>query len=332
MERTQWLRYSLGRAGQYVLVLAMAVSLNFFVPRLAPGDPLRALVGADAALLPPAEKRAVIARAGLDRPLPVQFADYARDLFGGDFGYSYRAGRPVGEAIAERLPLTLLLVGPAALASALAGVLVGAWAAWRRGNRNEAGVLAVAVGLDAIPAFLLGTLLLLALAVKVPLFPVSSALPVGPEDVGGLAQVWNSLRHLALPFLTLTLSGLGSYALLARSSMLRSLNEDYILMARAKGCTLRSVVYRHALRNSLLPIFTLFSLNLGFLLGGSVVVETVFTYPGLGRLSYDAVVSRDLPMLQGTFLVFTVSVVVVNLLTDLTYPLLDPRIRRDRGW
>ncbi len=321
------LRYALVRVAQYALVLFVALVLNFAIPRMAPGDPLYGLVGENAALLPVETQRAIIQRAGLDQPLHAQFARYLDRLAHGDLGFSYNKGRPVAAAIKERLPLTLLLLTPAALVSAVVGVLLGVRAAWRRGSRTDVGFLALVLGLDAMPVFFLGTLLLLALAVELPFFPVSSALPIGFEELGPGAQAGELARRLTLPFVALTLSGLGPYFLVTRSSMLGTLGEDYVLMARAKGCPIRRVVQFHALRNALLPVFTLFSLNLGVLLGGAVLVETVFSYPGLGRLAYDAVVARDFPMLQGTFLVATVGVVGANLIADLGYPLLDPRVR-----
>jgi peptide/nickel transport system permease protein len=322
-------RYVLGRLGQYGLVLALALTVNFAIPRLAPGDPLEGIVGESGALLPAAEQRAIVARAGLDQPLIVQFGRYLANLSRGDLGYSYNKGRPVAEAILERLPFTLLLLGPAALVSALLGVLLGVRAAWRRGSRTDVALLATVLGLEALPPFFLGTMLLVLLAVNIDLFPVSSGIPPG-VDLLTLDAAGEIARRLALPFATLTLSGIGPYFLLTRSSMLGTLGEDYTLMARAKGCPVTRVVYRHALRPALLPLVTLFGVSLGFILGGSVVIETVFSYPGLGRLTYDAVLARDFPMLQGSFLVFTVAVVGANLLADLTYPFLDPRLRNRR--
>lgn len=322
-------RYLTGRLAQYALVLALALVLNFTIPRLSPGDPLEGIVGESGALLPVEEQRAIIARVGLDQPLTVQFGRYVGGLARGDLGYSYNKGQPVREVIADRLPFTLLLLVPAALLSAVLGVALGMRAAWRRGSKTDIGLLAVVLGLDALPPFFLGTMLLVLFAVRVDLFPVVSSIPVGIGllSVEGLGEL---VRRLALPFATLTLSGLGPYFLLTRSSMLGTLGDDHVLMARAKGCLTKQVVRRHALRPALLPIATLFGLSMGFILGGAVVVETVFSYPGLGRLTYDAVLARDFPMLQGVFLVFTVAVIGANLLADLTHPLLDPRVRSRR--
>lgn len=319
-------RYLLGRLGQYALVLALALTVNFAIPRLAPGDPLEGIVGESGSLLPPETQREIVERVGLDKPILVQFGRYLGDLAQGDLGYSYNKGRSVSDAIGERIPYTLLLLAPAALASAAIGMMLGVRAAWRRGTRTDVGLVATALGLEALPGFFLGTLLLVVFAVRIELFPVLSTFPpdLSLLTVDGLrGAAW----RLALPFATLTLTGLGPYFLLTRSSMLGTLGEDYVLMARAKGCPVKRVVYRHALRPALLPLVTLFGVSLGFILGGSVVIETVFTYPGLGRLTYDAVLARDFPMLQGAFLVFTVAVIGANFLADLTYPFLDPRLR-----
>ena len=322
-------RYIAGRVAQYALVLVLALILNFIIPRVAPGDPLEGIVGESGALLPVEEQRAIIARVGLDQPLSVQFGRYVRGLAQGDLGYSYNKGQPVREVIGDRLPFTLLLLGPAAVLSAVLGVMLGMRAAWRRGSATDIGLLGLVLGLDALPPFFLGTMLLVGFAVRLDLFPVVSSIPVGLGllSLEGLREL---AHRLALPFATLTLSGLGPYFLLTRSSMLGTLGEDHVLMARAKGCPAKQVVYRHGLRPALLPVATLFGLSMGFILGGSVVVETVFSYPGLGRLTYDAVLARDFPMLQGVFLVFTIAVIGANLLADLTHPLLDPRVRSAR--
>lgn len=319
-------RSAAGRIGQYLLVLALALLVNFAIPRLAPGDPLRGIVGEAGAQLPVEEQRAIISRVGLDQPMPVQFGRYLDQLAHGDLGFSYNKGRPVAELVSDRLPFTLLLLGPAALAAAALGTLLGVRAAWKRGSGSDLGVLVTVLALDALPAFFLGTILLVVFAVQLAWFPVSSGIPpdLALISVDGAIEM---VQRLALPFATLTLTGLAPYFLLARSSLLTTLCEDYVLMARAKGCPVNKVVYRHALRPALLPVVTLFGLSMGFVLGGAVVVETVFSYPGLGRLTYDAVLAQDFPMLQGVFLVFTVGVVAANLLADLAYPLLDPRVR-----
>lgn len=323
-------RYLAGRCLQYVLVLLVAVALGFAIPRLAPGDPIIGLVGESGPLLPVEEQRAIIDRAGLDDPIVVQFLTYLSNLARGDLGYSYSKGRPVGEAIGERVPLTLMLVVPAALLSLLVGTALGIRAAWRRGTRTDVGLIAAVLTVEAMPVFFLATLLLLAFAVHLPVLPVSSAFPFDIGRAGIGAHIGEVVRRLCLPCLTLTLAGLGPYFLLTRSSMISTLGEDFILMARAKGCPTRRVVHGHALRNAILPVATIFSLNLGFLLSGAVLVETVFSFPGLGRLAYDAVLARDFPMLQGTFLIATAGIVAANFLSDLAYPFLDPRVRLER--
>ena len=301
------------RVGQYALVLWIALTLNFALPRLAPGDPLRYVVGDEANVLSSAQRSRLLAEFGLDRPVLEQYGSYVADLFRGDLGVSVRFGRPVGEVLADRLPWTVLLVLPAVVLSSLAGTALGALAAWRRGHAPDVGLLVGMLVLDSLPGFWVGMLLIAVFAVQLGWLPAFGA------EVG---------RRLVLPVATITLATLGGTCLLARAAMLTTLGEDYVRMAEAKGLREREVLLRHALRNALLPVYTNVALRLGALASGAVVVETVFSYPGLGRLIYESVLARDYPLLQGAFLLISVGVIAANLAADLTYPLLDPRARR----
>jgi peptide/nickel transport system permease protein len=219
-------------------------------------------------------------------------------------------------------------VGGSVVLSTIIGTLLGFRSAWRRGTAGDAGVLAGVMLLDSMPAFFLGLLLILVFSVQLDLLPIFGALPT--VDTTGLALVGEVLRRLALPLTTLTLVSLGPVYLVARSALVSELQEDYVFMAEAKGLTDRDV-RRHAQRNALLPVSTVTLVSLGALVGGAAVVETVFSYPGLGRLIYEAVLARDYPVLQGAFLLLAVGVIVANLVNDLLYPLLDPRVRRVRA-
>jgi peptide/nickel transport system permease protein len=321
----------LGRPGlrhaQYALVLWVALTLNFTLPRLAPGDPLRYLLGDEANALSPAQRSRVLTELGLDRPLPEQYAYYIADLFRGDLGTSVRFGRPVGEVLADRLPWTVLLVLPALILSTVVGTALGALAAWKRGQTPDVGLLVGMLVLDSLPGFWIGMLLIAVFAVQLGWLPAFGAVPLTGAD-GPLAFGAEVARRLVLPVATITLATVGGVFLLARAAMLTTLGEDYVLMAEAKGLHERKVVLRHALRNALQPVYTNVALRLGALASGAVVVETVFSYPGLGRLIYESVLARDYPLLQGAFLLVSVGVIAANLLADLTYPLLDPRVRR----
>lgn len=320
----------LERIAQYLLVLVAAVSLNFFLPRAMPGSPLQFLAGEDVAMLPAAERQALLARTGLDQPLPHQYVKYVASLARGDLGYSYQANKPVLTMLVERLPWTILLTGTALLLSTLFGVIVGAMAGWRRNHFLDHAAVSVSIFLDSVPTFWLGMMLVALFAVQWPLFPVFGALTPW-SNLTGWAYVADVAKHLVLPTVTLTLASLSGTFLVMRYALLAELGEDYIRTARAKGVAERRVLYKHALRNASMPVFTVFMLNLGTLVGGAVVIETVFAYPGLGRMLFEAASNRDYPLLQGAFLLITLSILVSNVLADLVYPLLDPRVRVKHG-
>ena len=232
--------------------------------------------------------------------------------------------------LVERLPWTILLTGSALLLSTLFGVIVGALAGWRRNHFLDHAAVSVSIFLDSVPTFWLGMMLVALFAVQWPLFPVFGALTPW-SNLTGWAYVSDVAKHLVLPTVTLTLASLSGTFLVMRYSLLAELGEDYIRTARAKGVAERRVLYKHALRNASMPVFTVFMLNLGTLVGGAVVIETVFAYPGLGRMLFEAASNRDYPLLQGAFLLITLSILVSNVLADLVYPLLDPRVRVKHG-
>ncbi len=317
------------KLGQYALVLLIILAINFFLPRAMPGNPLRFLAGEDVGFLPPETIQEILAKNGLDKPLPQQFLLYLQNLLRGDLGYSYQMKRPVLEVLWERLPWTLLLTGTSLLLSTLIGVLFGTLAAWWRGRRFDALSLTAFILLDSTPSFWLGMILIAVFAVNLKLLPIFGA-QTPWVTLTGWAYVADVLKHLALPLATLTLTTISGTFMIMRYSMLQTLGADYITTARSKGLSERRVLYRHAMRNALLPVATVFMLNLGFVVSGATVVETVFSYPGLGRLLFEAVLNRDYPLLQGAFLLITVSVLAANVVADLLYPLLDPRVRSAR--
>lgn len=319
-------RHLLRTVAQYGSVLFAAIVLNFALPRLAPGDAIDYLLPPEqAGALTPVQRAQVLARFGLDEPVIVQFREYLAGIARGDLLVSVRFGRPVTSLLAERVGWTLLLVGGALVLSTLLGAALGFRSAWRRGTSADTGALAGVMFLDALPPFFVGTLLLLFFSVGLGWFPSYGAL--SGQNAEGLALVGEVVRRAILPIATLTIAGLGPMYLVSRSALVGELQEDYVLMAEAKGLTDREV-RRHAARNALLPVSTVALVGLGTLVGGAAVVETVFSYPGLGRLIYESVLARDYPVLQGAFLLLIVTVVVANLINDLIYPLLDPRVRR----
>ncbi|MGH9263774.1 MAG: ABC transporter permease [Acidimicrobiales bacterium] len=308
------------------LVLGVAIVLNFALPRLAPGDPIDFLIPAEQAHAITPEQRADLAATyGLDGSQWEQFRRYVANLVRGDLGISTRYGQPVTELLAERLPWTLLLVGSSVVLSTLIGAALGFRSAWRRGTRSDVRTLTGVMVADSFPPFFLALLLVLLFSVQLQLLPVFGALP--GSEAQGLGFLVEVARRAILPVAALTVSGLGSAYLVARSSAVSELGEDYVTMAAAKGLG-PAGVRRHARRNALVPLWTVAMLNVGALFGGAAPVETVFSYPGLGRLVYESVLSRDYPVLQGCFLLIAVGVIVANLVAELVYPFLDPRVRR----
>ena len=323
-------RFIIGKISQYALVLWIAVTLNFILPRAMPGNPLALLAGEEVNLLTAQQRAQLMASVGLDQPMPAQYLRYLQNLLRGDFGYSYQLNKPITAILADRLPWTLLLTGTSLAVSTLIGVTLGALAAWKRGQRGDVGLLGFFVFLESLPSFWVGMLLVALFAVQWPLFPTFGAITPW-VNYQGSEYLGDILRHLALPLTTLTVVSVSGTFIVARYSMLAVLGEEFITVARAKGLSERAVLFRHALRNALLPVATVFTLNLAFAFGGATVVETVFSYPGVGRLIYEAVLKRDYPVLQAAFLMITIMVVAANILADIVYPLLDPRIRSARS-
>lgn len=315
------------RLGPYVLTLWAALTISFALPRVAPGEPLDYLLGYDAGLLSPADRARVLAQYGLDRPVGAQYLGYIAGIATGDLGTSVRTGRPVREMVAPRLGWTLALAIPTIVLATLVGVPLGALAAWRRKRRTDVALTGSALLLTSIPAFWLGLVFVALLAAGLGWFPVIASLPL---EASGPAAAVELAHRLALPVLTLTLGVAGWMLLTSRAAVEGTLGEAYLRLAQANGIPDGAILRRHALRNALLPVVTNAGLTLGTLIGGVVVIETVFSVPGIGSLMYTSVLARDYPTLQGAFLITVAAVVGANLLADLAYPLLDPRVRRDR--
>jgi peptide/nickel transport system permease protein len=266
------------------------------------------------------------AQFGLDKPLSTQLAIYLNHVLHGDLGTSFRQGRPVAALILERLPATLLLTGCAFAFAITAGIALGAMAANRVGRITDSVITVLALGFYATPLFWVGLMLVLLLSVWLNWLP-----SFGMESVGagytGLAHLSDVAQHLILPALTLGLFYMAVYARLTRASMLEVSAQDFVRTARAKGVPEGRILRRHILRNALLPVITFAGIQAGQLIGGSILVETVFAWPGIGRLAFDALLARDYQVLLGVFLVTSILVVLFNLLTDLLYAVIDPRVQ-----
>jgi peptide/nickel transport system permease protein len=305
------------------VILAIAV-LNFLLVHLAPGDAATVLAG-EAGSATPEYMAQLRAKFGLDRPLPVQLLAYVRAVLTLDLGHSFRHDRPVAELIADRIGATLLLTMSALVGSVGLGIALGLLAASGLNTWRDNLISVFALVSYATPLFWLGLMLIVVFSVRLGWLPTS-----GMETIGAFHRGWaravDVARHLVLPATTLSLFFLALYARLMRASVLEQAGMDYVRTARAKGLGERRVTFRHVLKNALLPVVTMAGVQTGGLLGGSIIVETVFGWPGLGLLAFQSLFARDLNLLLGIFFVCACAVVAVNLVVDLVYTLLDPRI------
>jgi peptide/nickel transport system permease protein len=319
------LRYAGRRAATALGTVLFVVVFNFFLFRLLPGDPIALYTRGRNV---PTEQLTRL-REQLNRPILEQFLTYLSNPFSSTLS-SVKFNRPVWDVVGERVGPTLLLLGTSTLLSSVFGIWIGIRAGWRRGSRFDRWSTATTLVLYAMPEFWLGMILLIVFAVGIG--PIPGLLPTGAINSPGVdpwtpAGVLDVGKHLILPATTLTLIYLAEYSLVMRSSMIDELGQDYLVTARAKGLMDAMVRRRHAVPNALLPTTTLVFLNLGFVLFGAITVETVYSWPGLGLLSYDALNGPDISLLQALFLLFSLSVVAFNLIADVLYAVLDPRVR-----
>lgn len=316
------------RALEFALTFFLAISINFFLPRLVPGNPLQLIAGNAAAGLGKERVEALRAQYGLDKSLPEQYVLYLKQLARGDLGMSYRysGGRTVLQVLSENFRWTLLLVGVSLITALLIGSALGIWSATRRGDPFDLGLLSGIYILRSIPPFWLAMLLIPIFAIQLRYLPPGDSYSI--PRLEGWENVKDVARHALMPVTVLTLAYLPSSFVIMRAAMFGIMESDFIRTARAKGLPNSWVVMKHGVRNALLPVLTAFMVDLGQLLGGVTVIEAVFNYRGLGNMMFEAVKARDYPLLQGGFLLFTVTILVLNIITELMYPLLDPRLRR----
>jgi len=321
-------RYLVRRLLQTFIVIFGVTILSFFSLHLA-GDPTLLYVSERASEAEVAQTRA---RLGFDRPIHEQYITYLGNLARGDMGNSLRARTPAFGLVMERLPATLELTIMAMLFSITLSIPIGVLSAMKRGTPLDGGVMMFAMFGQSMPSFWLGIMLILFVGLQLRWLPISGHVPLlGPMLDGDFARAANNfpgaIRHLIMPAVTLGLFSLSRNARLIRSSMLEVLGQDYVRTARAKGLHAWDVVFRHAFRNALIPFITIIGLEFGFLLSGVVVIETVFSWPGVGRLVFNAITQRDIPVVQTAVVMFAMLFVLLNLMVDLVYTLLDPRIR-----
>ena len=311
----------LRRLGFAAVTVLVAVTFNFVLFRALPGDAVSNLSHVPRAS--PELREALRREFGLDRSLPDQYVIYLGRLVRGNLGVSYDNLRPVSENLREALTTTLPMVAAGLGIAVIAGVAMGTLSGWRRGGWFDRAGTNLTILFFSFPAHWIGLILLIVFAGTLPSGGARDQFLVDP---GTWAATWDRIRHMVLPSTTLALSLFGGYMLVARSAVSETLGEDYVLMARAKGLRPGFILRRYALRNAMLPMTTMIALSLGRVVTGYILIETVFSWPGVGRAVYQAVLERDYPMLQGAFLLLTLSVVVCNLVADLVSLCLDPRI------
>jgi ABC-type dipeptide/oligopeptide/nickel transport system permease component len=311
------------KRGFFALVTVfVAITINFFLFRVLPGSAVSDLSRVPKAT--PQLKHALTVEFGLDQPKWQQYLIYLRELFHGNMGISFANQQPVSQLLIADLKNTIPMVTVGTVAAIVVGVITGVLSAWRRSTVTDHVSTNAAIFFYAFPTQWLGLMLLIIFAGTLPAGGMENPFLFTAEPFW--QHLWDIAQHMILPAATLLLTAYGSYTLVVRSSMLETLGEDYVLTARAKGLPDRRVVRRHAFRNALLPMVTLVALDLGYIVGGAVLIEVIFSWPGIGLAMYDAIQQRDYPMLQGGFLILTVAVIILNFAADLIYFRLDPRI------
>ena len=314
--------YIIRRAITAFVVFLIILSINFMIFRLLPGDPVRSLF--QDPRLTPQDREQIAHLFGLDKPVWMQYLLYMKNALRGELGMSFTYREPVWDIIAVKLENTIVLVGTAAVFAFILGITTGTIAAWKRKTATDFGILGTSLFLYSIPTFWLGMMLLFALG---SIVPSAGMYTLGAVYHGPLDKFADLLRHLAAPVTVLTCVLFGQYVMLMRSSLIDVLQEDFIITARAKGMPERSLLRRHAFPNAMLPIATITAINMSFIVGGAIQTETIFSWPGVGRLMFDALLARDYPILQGCFIITTLAVLIANILADIMYAFLDPRVR-----
>jgi peptide/nickel transport system permease protein len=308
---------------QLIPLILVVIVINFVLMQLAPGDVASTLAGED---VDPAYLNHIRTLYGLDRPILAQLASYLGQVLQGDLGFSFRSREPVITEIMRRVPATLLLVGTSLLIGSVVGTAIGTLLARRPGSLGDTTVSTIAIAIYSVPVFWLGLMLILLFGVQLRWLPTSGMVSLVPASTT-LGHIADVASHMVLPALALSSIWMGQYMRIARTSVAQVMGESYITTVRAIGFPERTVLLHYALRNALLPVVTMFGLQMGLVLAGAVLTETVFAWPGLGRLIYEAILARDIPVIMGAYVIMSVTVAIASLLTDLAYAALDPRVQ-----
>jgi peptide/nickel transport system permease protein len=318
-------RYLATKLAQVLLTLLAVATFNFLLFHVLPGDPIR--LQARAGNLQPADIERLKELYGLDQPLFIQYLVYLRDLATGNLGMSFTYHQPVSDILATRIASTIQLLTLATVLVLIIGVAAGVLAAARRGSKTDASTVVTSLFFWSLPTFWTGLVLIFVFGVWLRWLPISGASTPGAHFKSPWDEFADAFRHLILPTITLILVDIGQFVLITRSSLIDVMTEDFILTARAKGLSPRRVLWGHAVRNAMLPVVTASALYVALVIGGAIQVETVFSWPGMGSLIYDAVLRRDYPLIEASFLIFAVTVIFVNFISDLLYMWIDPRVR-----
>ena len=324
------MRFFIRRLAFYAFTAWAAITINFFLPRMLKGDPISAYLQKNQGEVSPEAIDSLRILFGLDstKSLWRQYVEYWGLLFHGDLGRSFSRGlAPVSDIIATALPWTVGLVGLATIFSFIIGTSLGALIGWRRGSRADA-VVPIATFLSTVPYFWMGLIVIAVFSSTLGWLPASHAYDKGTAPGWSWEFIGQVIQHGALPAITIVVASLGGWVLGMRNMMMTVLDEDYVTVAQAKGLKPRRVLVNYAARNALLPQLSSFALSLGFIVGGTLVMELVFSYPGVGKLLLEATNSKDYPLMQGLFLVISLAVLLANILADVAYAILDPRTRQ----
>ena len=307
-----------------ILTIIFSFCLTFFLIRYAPGNPIKVLAGTDNPNPELIEHLTI--KHGLDKPVPVQFLTYVKNVLKGDLGYSYMSNESVSKLIGEKIFATILLSLTASILSVLIGTILGVYAGRRIGSIMDRIMCSISYIFDAVPGFWLGLILILIFASTLRILPTSGMYDLRADNQG-LDYMLDVIKHMILPVSTLFIIQTPFYFRIARSSVLQTMSEDFVLTLRATGMEESRIFNKYILRNSIIPTVTMFSLSLAFMIGGVTLTEIVFAWPGMGRLIMDAIMKRDYPLLTGVYLMISISISVVMIITDIIYALIDPRIR-----
>jgi len=315
-------RFILKRLVISLFLIWVVVTLNFFLFRILPGDPVRFLFN-DPRMTEEIRQR-LYASFGLDKPLPVQYGLYLLNAARGELGKSFVHLEPVAKIVGEKLVNTIILVGPATLIAIILGSLLGVVMAYRRGTTTDTGILGMVLLFWATPTFWVGLLIIVAF---LGVLPTSGMFAPGASYLPFSQKIGSLLSHLILPLITLSFALTGQYAMIMRNTLIDILSEDFITTAKSRGFRDHYILRRHAVPNAMLPMTTIIAINIGLIMGGAVQTETVFSWPGIGRLMYDSILTRDYPVLQGSFLIMAICMITANFIADILYGFFDPRVR-----